>query len=187
MLLFFFSIFYQCIESLVSRYELLCLCVVPASKINFKHLLILTYFISLSLAFFQKSSQDVLFSDGWLLMCDGQVSVSICLVCHKSEFYRNGWTNRDGFGMGASFRLSYTMLRRNMIPSKIKSTSLWKRGISGLEKFFLFCKSFPLQPFFFFFRTDYMDSPDFYCYFRAYPFLLFTFSLLHFLVVISVR
>jgi len=28
-------------------------------------------------------------------------------------------------------------------------------------KTFLFCKSFPLQPFFFFFRTDYMDSPDF--------------------------
>ena len=25
---------------------------------------------------------------------------------------------------------------------------------------FLFYKSFPLQPFFFFFRTDYMDSPD---------------------------
>ena len=36
-----------------------------------------------------------------------------------------------------------------------------------------FCKSFPPQPFFFFFRTDYMDSPDFYCYFWAYPFLLF--------------
>ena len=32
-------------------------------------------------------------------------------------------------------------------------------------KSFLFCKSFPLQPFLFFFRTDYMDSPDFYCYF----------------------
>ena len=33
-------------------------------------------------------------------------------------------------------------------------------------KTFLFCKSFPLQPFFFFFRTDYMDSSDFYCYFQ---------------------
>ena len=30
---------------------------------------------------------------------------------------------------------------------------------------FLFCKSFPLQPFLFFFSTDYMASPDFYCYF----------------------
>ena len=36
----------------------------------------------------------------------------------------------------------------------------------GLQyKTFLFSKSFPLQPFFFFFRTDYMDSPDFYCCF----------------------
>ena len=74
----FFSIFYQCIESLVSRYELLCLCVVPASKINFKHLLILTYFISLSLAFFQKSSQDVLFSDGWLLISTVFYRTTLC-------------------------------------------------------------------------------------------------------------
>ena len=27
-------------------------------------------------------------------------------------------------------------------------------------KTFLFCKSFPLQPFFFFFGTDFTDSPD---------------------------
>ena len=33
-------------------------------------------------------------------------------------------------------------------------------------KTFLFCKSFPPQPFLFFFRTDYMDSP------RLLPFLL---------------
>ena len=33
--------------------------------------------------------------------------------------------------------------------------------------------------------TDYMDSPDLYCYFGAYPFLLFSFSVLHFLVVVS--
>ena len=39
-------------------------------------------------------------------------------------------------------------------------------------KTFFFCKSFPLQPFFFFFRADYMDFPDFYIYF---------------LVVVSVR
>ena len=32
-------------------------------------------------------------------------------------------------------------------------------------KTFLFCKSLPLQPFLFFFRTDYMDSTDFDCYF----------------------
>jgi len=30
---------------------------------------------------------------------------------------------------------------------------------------FLFCKSFPPQPFFFFFNTDYMIPPDFFCYF----------------------
>ena len=39
----------------------------------------------------------------------------------------------------------------------------------------LFSKSFPLQPFFFFFRTDYMIPPDFYCYFWACQFLLFVF------------
>ena len=32
-------------------------------------------------------------------------------------------------------------------------------------KTFLFCKYFPPQPFLFFFKTDCMDSPDFYCYF----------------------
>ena len=50
----------------------------------------------------------------------------------------------------------------------------------------LFCKSFPLQPFLFFFRTDYMGFPSVYCYIWAYPFLLFSFSVLHFLVVSSV-
>jgi len=53
-------------------------------------------------------------------------------------------------------------------------------------KTFLFCESFPLQPFFFFFRTDYMIPQTFYGYFWAYPFLLFSFSVLHFLVVGSV-
>ena len=54
-------------------------------------------------------------------------------------------------------------------------------------KTFLFCKSFPLQPFLFFFRTDSTDSPD--ClprYFRAYPFLLFSCSFDYILVVGSV-
>ena len=49
---------------------------------------------------------------------------------------------------------------------------------------FLFCKSFPLQPFFFFFRTDYMIPQT--CtvtseHIRFY-FFLFFFSVLHFLV-----
>jgi len=40
------------------------------------------------------------------------VSVGVCLwlsVCRKSVFYRNGWTNRGDFGMGASFDQSYTV------------------------------------------------------------------------------
>jgi len=57
--------------------------------------------------------------------------------------------------------------------------------IPGLKPSF-FCKSLPQQTFLFFFRTDCMDSPDFYFYFWAYPFLLFSFSVLHFLVVVSV-
>jgi len=35
--------------------------------------------------------------------------LSVC-VCHKSVFYRNGWTNRAVFNMGASFDLSHTVL-----------------------------------------------------------------------------
>jgi len=40
--------------------------------------------------------------------------------------------------------------------------------------------------FFFFFQDWLHDSPDFYCYFWTYPFLLFSFSVLHFLIVVSV-
>jgi len=67
---------------------------------------------------------------------------------------------------------------------------LLQDSLHGFNKLktFLFCESFPLQPFFFFFSTDYMDSPDFYCYFSAYSVLyFFSFSVLHFLVVVSVR
>ena len=39
----------------------------------------------------------------------------------------------------------------------------------------------------FFLRDWLRDSPDFYSYFWAYPFLLFSFLFLHFLVVVSVR
>jgi len=35
------------------------------------------------------------------------------------------------------------------------------KGLKKLFKTFLFCKSFPLQPFFFFFRTDYMIPQTF--------------------------
>jgi len=43
--------------------------------------------------------------------CAGTCPVSVC-VCHKSVFYRNGWTNRTGFGMGSSFHLSNTVVRK---------------------------------------------------------------------------
>jgi len=36
---------------------------------------------------------------------------------------------------------------------------------SQTNQTFLLCKSFPPQPFLFFSSTDYIDSPDFYCYF----------------------
>ena len=56
-------------------------------------------------------------------------------------------------------------------------------------KTFLFCKSFPPQPTFSSFGlTPRIRIPlTVYRYFGAYPFLLFTFSVLHFLVVGSVR
>ena len=67
----------------------------------------------------------------------GPVSVCLCLfVCHKWEFYRNGWTNRAGFGVRASFHLSYTVLRGNSGICKNKGTSLWNFVLnSGLRKF----------------------------------------------------
>jgi len=45
---------------------------------------------------------------------------------------------------------------------------------------FLFCESFPPQPFLFFFRTDYMDSPDYSTVTSEHiRFLLFSFSVIH--------
>ena len=56
------------------------------------------------------------------------VCLFVCLflsVCYKSEFFRNGWTNPAGFGMGAFFHPSYTALKGNLGISKNKSTALW--------------------------------------------------------------
>jgi len=50
-----------------------------------------------------------------------------------------------------------------------------------------FLQIIPTAAFLFLLQDWLHDSPDFYCYFRAYPFLLSTFSVLHFLVVVSVR
>jgi len=48
--------------------------------------------------------------------------------------------------------------------------------------------SFPPQPFLFFFRIHYMDSPDYLVLLLSiFRLLLFSFSVLHFLVVGSVR
>ena len=69
------------------------------------------------------------------------VSVS---VRHKSVFYRNGLTNRAGFGTGASFHLSYITLNGNSPKSpkwkisKNKGTSFWNFvPKSGLIKILL--------------------------------------------------
>jgi len=66
-------------------------------------------------------------------------TVTLCLsvsVCHKSEIYRNGWTNELVFGMGASFCQSYTVLKGNSGISKYKGTSLWNFVLNfGLRKF----------------------------------------------------
>jgi len=52
-------------------------------------------------------------------------------------------------------------------------------------KTFLSCKSFPPQPFLFFLRTDYVDSPD--CLLLLRSISVSYFLVLHFLVVVSVR
>ena len=55
-------------------------------------------------------------------------------------------------------------------------------------KTFLFCKSFTPQPFLFFPRTDYMDSPNCLLLLLSIStFLVFSLSVLHYLVVGSVR
>ena len=52
--------------------------------------------------------------------------VPLCLsvTIHKLVFYRNRWTNRAGFDMGASFHLSYTVLKGKSGISKNKGTFL---------------------------------------------------------------
>ena len=57
-------------------------------------------------------------------------------------------------------------------------------------KTFLFCKSFLTQPFLFLLQDSLGPtwiSQTVYCYFWAYPSLLFSFSVLQFIVVVSVR
>ena len=44
-------------------------------------------------------------------------------ICHKWEFCWNSWMNWAGFDVGASFHLSYTMLKRNSGIFKIRVLS----------------------------------------------------------------
>jgi len=55
----------------------------------------------------------------------GPVSVSVCLsVTSRCSIKTNKWVELV-FGMGASFHLSYTVLKGNSVISKSKVTSLW--------------------------------------------------------------
>jgi len=54
-------------------------------------------------------------------------------------------------------------------------------------KTFLFCKSFPPQPFLFFFRTNYMIPQTFTVTSKHILFYFLLFLFLHLLVVVSVR
>ena len=57
-------------------------------------------------------------------------------VCHKSVFYRNGWTNRAGFWHMNFLQPPYTVLKRNQVISKNKGSSVWNFVLnSGLRKF----------------------------------------------------
>ena len=83
--------------------------------------------------------------------------------------------------------LSYTVIYAANSHTYYYRYSITHSHFHSRLKSFLFCKSFPLQPFLLLLQHWLHDSPDFYCYFWAYPFLLFSFSVLHFWVVCSVR
>jgi len=54
------------------------------------------------------------------------VCLSVCLLCHKSEFYPSGWTDRACFWhRGYPARILYTVLGGNSGIFKHKSNSLW--------------------------------------------------------------
>ena len=46
------------------------------------------------------------------------------VFCHRSEFYRNGWTNRAAFGVRASFH-NILLLQGNSDASKNMVTVIW--------------------------------------------------------------
>jgi len=82
-------------------------------------------------------------------------------------------------------RLRFQLIKILVVIFALRSYRECAKGVYKLQG--MICRGFPPQHFLFLFRTDYMDSSDFYCYFWAYQFLLFSFSVLHFLVVVSVR
>ena len=60
-----------------------------------------------------------------LVVATRSVPVCVCVVYHKSKFYRNGWTYRAGF-VETSFILSFLHVPRgSLCISKNKVTSLW--------------------------------------------------------------
>ena len=95
------------------------------------------------------------------------------LGCRCSfTIYSTDTTGRVGL---ADWRLVCALVAVKSNPVRSKSTATDRSSpphhtiahslFHSMLKTFLFCKSFPLQPAFFFFGTYYMDSPDFYCYF----------------------
>jgi len=85
------------------------------------------------------------------IISHGPVSVCLCLsVCHNSEFYRNGWTNRAGFWHGSFLTPVLTVSTGNSAHSKNKSTSpgtLSQHTVSAstLQSFKRHLKTFLLQ------------------------------------------
>ena len=61
------------------------------------------------------------------------LAVALCLsvcpsasVCHKSELYRNSWTDELVFGIGASIHLSYIVLKGKSGIFKNKGTGYFR-------------------------------------------------------------
>jgi len=83
---------------------------------------------------------SVLYTDCWFYPRDAMLArllaAALCLsVCHKSELYQNGWMNWAGFGMGASFHPSYSILKCNYGRPIFKNNGI----LDSETLFFLIC------------------------------------------------
>ena len=65
--------------------------------------------------------------------------LAMALVCHKSVFYRNGWTDRDGFSQVGFFRPILDCVVRKFGYLQNKGTSFWNYApkTPDFEKFLL--------------------------------------------------